>query len=106
MKQRTRIVVAVGIILVIALVMLGVELWRRSQSAALEPGSIPIYVNGEMEAAFTPDDLDRLEQAGFVDDEEGKTQEGWLLRDVLELYLSDDVLQPDTQITVISTSCE
>ncbi|MGC9348023.1 MAG: hypothetical protein ACP5JG_07795, partial [Anaerolineae bacterium] len=33
-------------------------------------------------------------------------QEGWLLRDVLELYLSDDDLQPDTRITVISSSRE
>ena len=106
MKQRTRIGIAVAIIIVIALVILGVELWRRSRSTSLAPGSIPIYVEGELEAAFTPEDLDQLEQAGFVDDEEGKTQEGWLLRDVLQLYLTDEVLQPDTQITVISTSRE
>ena len=106
MKQKTRIIIGVGIILLIALVVSGVELWRRSQSTVLEPGSIPIYVDGSLEAAFAPDDLDRLEQAGFVDDEEGKTQEGWLLRDVLQLYLADDQLTPETLIRVISTSRE
>jgi hypothetical protein len=103
-KQKTRIGIAIGTIILIALVVLGVELWRRSRSTALAPGSVPIYVNGDLAAAFTPDDLDRLEQARFVDDEEGKTQEGWLLRDVLQLYLSAETLQPETEITVISTS--
>jgi hypothetical protein len=45
-----------------------------------------------------------LELVSFVDAEEGKTQEGWLLRDVLQLHVAPRQLQPDTTITVSSSS--
>jgi hypothetical protein len=50
--------------------------------------------------------LESLEQASFKDAEEGKTQEGWMLRDVLRLHLTDEQLVPETQITVSSSSRE
>jgi hypothetical protein len=103
-NQKNRIIIAVALIVVIAGAVLGIEVWRRGQSAELAPGSIPIYVDGRRAAAFVPDDLEQLEQVSFVDDEEGKTQEGWLLRDVLELYLPSDVLVADAVITVSSSS--
>ena len=106
MNQTKRILIAIAILVVIGGVVLGLEAIRRQRvtEADLEPGSIPIYVGGDMEAAFTPEDLESVEQVSFQDAERGKTQEGWMLRDVLLLHLSEESLMPETQITVISTS--
>lgn len=106
MNQTKRILIAIAILVVIGGVVLGLEAIRRQRvtEADLEPGSIPIYVGGDMEAAFTPEDLESVEQVSFQDAERGKTQEGWMLRDVLLLHLSEESLTPETQITVISTS--
>lgn len=111
MSQNKRIVIAVVILLVIVGVILGVDYWQRQQAAAqapadMPPGSIPIFMDGKFVASFVPDDLGQLEGASFVDAEEGKTQEGWLLRDVLLLYIKESKLKPDTQITVSSSSRE
>ena len=40
----------------------------------------------------------------FVDAEEGKKQDGWLVRDVLLLHIQKSALQPDTVIVVSSSS--
>ncbi|MGD9001734.1 MAG: hypothetical protein PVF04_03640 [Anaerolineae bacterium] len=106
MNKGRRILIAVVILIVIGGGVLGLEALRRRRrtEANLEPGSIPIYVDGQLEAAFTPDDLERLEQVSFQDAEEGKRQEGWMLRDVLLLHLSEESLTPTTRIVVISSS--
>jgi hypothetical protein len=102
--NRTRALVAVAVIIVVAGVVLGVDFWRRSRSSASEAGSIPIYVNGRLVDRFVPTDLEGMEQVSFVDAEEGKTQEGWMLRDVLRLRLEESTLQPETTIVVSSSS--
>jgi hypothetical protein len=106
MDRTKRILIAVVILIIIGGAVLGLEALRgqRATEANLEPGSIPIYVDGQLEAAFAPDDLESLEQVSFEDAEEGKTQEGWMLRDVLLLHLSQESLTPETQITVSSSS--
>jgi hypothetical protein len=105
MTQKGRILLAVGIIILIAAAVAGVEVVRRATSAPdLPPGSVPIYLNGEFIAAFTPDDLAELEQVSFVDAEEGKTQEGWMLHNVLLLHITETDLSPETLITVSSSS--
>lgn len=108
MPQRTRILIAIAAIVVVIGGMMGFDQIRRQQRVAVQPdlvpGAIPIYVDGELTAGFVPDDLEQLEGASFVDDEEGKTQEGWLLGDVLGLYVEPDWLTPDTTITVSSSS--
>jgi hypothetical protein len=48
--------------------------------------------------------LEQLEQVSFVDAEDGKTQEGWLLADVLALHLNTANLDPQAEITVSSSS--
>jgi hypothetical protein len=108
MNQSKRVIVAIVILIVIGGAVLGLEALRRQRvtEGDLEPGSIPIYLHGDMEAAFTPDDLTSLDQVSFEDAEEGKTQEGWMLREVLLLHLPEETLTPETQITVISTSRE
>lgn len=104
MTQNKRILIAVAILIVIVGAVLGMDVLRRQQVTELEPGSIPIYFEDRRVAGFRPDDLPHLEQVSFVDTEEGKTQEGWLLQDVLLLHIECDVLRDDTSIVVSSSS--
>lgn len=104
MTQNKRILIAVIVLIVIVGAVLSADALRRRQVTELEPGSIPIYFEDRLVAGFRPDDLERLEQVSFVDAEEGKTQDGWLLRDVLLLYIERDVFRDDTSIVVSSSS--
>jgi hypothetical protein len=111
MDQSKRIVTAVLVLLVVVGVVLGFDYLQRQNAASqapadMPPGSIPIFIDGKFVASFLPEDLDQLESANFVDAEEGKTQDGWLLRDVLLLFVEASKLESDTQITVTSSSRE
>lgn len=111
MDQKKRILIAVVILVVIVGAVIGVDYMRRNRAASqapadMPPGSIPIFLDGKFVASFVPDDLEGLEGASFVDAEEGKTQEGWLLKDVLLLHVDTSDMQADTQITVSSSSRE
>ena len=111
MNRNLRILIALAAVLVIAGLVLGVDWLQRRQatqalgtSTPLPPGSVPIVYNGQTVAGFLPTDLEKLSLVSFVDAEEGKTQDGWLLRDVLLLYLKPAQLQDEAQITVSSSS--
>ena len=111
MGQSKRIVTAVLVLLVVVGVVLGVDYLQRQNAASqapanMPPGSIPIFIDGKFVASFVPEDLEQLESANFVDAEEGKTQDGWLLRDVLLLYVKASKLEADTQVTITSSSRE
>ena len=110
MDKKRILYVLLGLVALVGL-MLGVDFWQRQQAAALAPadmppGSIPIFMDGKFVASFVPDDLNQLADASFVDTEEGKTQEGWMLRDVLLLYIKESKLADDMQIVVSSASRE
>jgi hypothetical protein len=111
MNRNIRILIALLAILAIAGLVLGIDWLQRHQAAQalgtstpLPAGSVPIVFDGQIVAGFVPADLEKLQQVSFVDAEEGKTQDGWLLRDVLLLYLKPEQLQNDTQIIVSSSS--
>jgi hypothetical protein len=106
MTQRTRILIALAVILVLIGAVLGIDLLlgRATSVADLPAGAIPIYLEGRLIAGFVPDDLARLEEFSFIDAEEGKEQRGWLLRDVLLLYIDEDILGPDTLVAAASSS--
>ena len=113
MTQRTRILIVVAILIVLVGVILGVDALRRAsaptgQQAAgeptLAPGSIPIRLDGRLAGSFSPTDLEQLQQVSFVDAEEGKTQEGWLLRDVLLLHVDEDQIEEGSIVVVSSSS--
>ena len=114
MDQKARILLGVLVLLLVVGAVLGVDAVQRRKSALSPaegqatpvPGSIPIYVDDQLAGSFTPADLERLDQASFVDAEEGKTQEGWLLADVLWLHVDEDALAPGTLVTVSSSSRE
>lgn len=111
MSNNRRILIAVILILVLAGVVIGVDLLQRATpkqlggtAISLPPGSVPIYLNGELTGGFAPADLENLEQVSFTDAEEGKLQDGWPLREVLLLYIPANKLKPDVQIIVSSSS--
>lgn len=109
MSQGLRFSLGLLLLLGLAGFVLGAEalrarLWQAPDEAGLAPGQIPIYLNQRYVAAFTAQDLERLRQASFVDAEEGKTQDGWLLADLLRLYLPEEALQPGARILVSSAS--
>jgi hypothetical protein len=105
MTQRTRILIALLVVVFVVGTVLALDMLRRSSSEPLlAPGSIPMYVEGRLVGGFTPDDLEQLEQVSFVDAEEGKTQQGWLLRGVLLLHVKESKLKPDSLISVSSSS--
>ncbi len=105
MTQRTRILIAVIVLIVVIAAVLSIDALRRSSSEpTLAPGSIPIYVDGKLVGGFTPDDLGQLEQVSFVDAEEGKTQEGWRLHDVLLLHVKESTFKPDSLLIVSGSS--
>ncbi len=107
MTQRTRIFLAIVLVLLLVGIVLGVDAILRRRAAMqapadLPPGSIPIFADGAFAASFLPDDLAQLSEVSFIDAEEGKTQSGWMLADVLALHLSTGTFAPETEITVSS----
>jgi hypothetical protein len=112
LSQGSRILIAVGIIAVLALVILGGEILRgrlitgapAGPAPTLAPGGIPIYLDGRLIASFTPADLDQLTKASFIEPAENKPQEGWLLGDILRLHLKAGQLKPENQVIVSSSS--
>ena len=112
MTQRTRIVLAIVSLAAIVLAVLAVDAMRRREATTLAPageptlvpGSIPIYVDGRLVGGFQPTDLEDLQEVSFVDAEDGVAQQGWLLRDVLQLHVDTSQLEPDTRIEVSSSS--
>ena len=111
MVQKKRILIAFSILVILITVVLGVDFFRRQRAEArlqesIPPGSIPIFQDVVLLGSFMPDDLDQLDLVSFVDDEEGKTQEGWMLRDVLLLYLTIDPIEVKGEVTISSSSRE
>jgi|GEM_PF-333013 len=112
LSQRNRIFIALGILILVALAVLGVDALRRSAPTGsavgpeptLVPGGIPIYVDGRLVASFTPADLNALKKVSFTEAAEGVVQEGWLLRDIIGLHVDTGQLKPDALITVSSSS--
>jgi hypothetical protein len=105
MSQRTRILIAVAILVLVAAAVLGVDALQRAASPpALAPGSIPIYLDGKLMGGFAPDDPGQLQEVSFVEPVENKEQKGWLLHDVILLHVGAKQLKPDSIITVSSSS--
>ena len=111
MSQTKRIFIGLAVLVILGGAVWGIEYFRgrailpsAAGQVTLVPGSIPIYLDGDLVAGFAPDALQTLEPTSFVDAEEGKPQDGWLLRDVLLAYLPEASLSPGTMIVVSSSS--
>jgi hypothetical protein len=99
------------VLLIIVVVVLGVDAFQRRQavvpqgtSTPLPAGSIPIYLDGQLVGGFVPADLEKLQQVSFVDAAEQKSQDGWLLSDVILLYVDPAKLSVGSKVVVYSTS--
>jgi hypothetical protein len=112
-SQQNRILIGFLILIIILGVFFGLDLaqyWKVTAAqeipSNIPDGGIPIYLDGDLAATFTPNDLVHLRMESFVEAEQGKTEEGWLLRDVLILHVNEELLLPDSIIIVSSTSRE
>ena len=104
MQQRMRIIAAIVLIVFVAGIVIVIDLVQRRQNTTPEPGSLPVIVDNKVQGYILPSQLASLDTFGFVDAEEGKQQEGWLLRDVLDLVINVNRLDPQSAITVSSSS--
>ena len=110
MSQTKRILIGLAILVIIGGAVLGLEYFRgratlpSAGQVTLTPGSVPIYLDGVLVTGITPDALQGMEQVSFVDAEEGKPQDGWLLSDVLLVYLPEQGLAADSRIVITSSS--
>lgn len=107
MSQRNRILTAFAVILVVVGGFFAYDMLSHRGGAAgsgLPPGAVPVIKDGVLIGAMTPTDLEVLSQYSFVDTEEGKTQEGWLLGEALAIYIDTGELGPGTPVTVSSSS--
>jgi hypothetical protein len=112
MSQRNRILIAIAILVVLIGAVVVVETARRAASQidgavediTLVPGSITITIDGEIVGNFSSEDINFLPLESYIDPEEGKKQEGWLLGDILALHIDDQSLTADRMIKVSSSS--
>lgn len=108
MNQKKRVFLLIAGLIVVIAIMFSIEYWRGLNQAKSEidllPGEIPIYWNGKFERGFSVEALVNLSEVSFLDAEEGKTQEGWMLKDVLLLFYKPNQFGEDSQIIVTSTS--
>jgi len=108
MPQKTRILIVVGALVLVAIILAVVGFVSQSQTAQApppsvatpQPGMIHLYVDGAFVANVSPADMQKLPAASFKDKEQGKDQGGWWLRDVIRLYVKETKLSPNSQITL------
>ena len=106
MPQKTRILIVVGALVLIAVILAVAGFVSQKQTAVLAPASTPqpgmihLYVDGAFVANISPAEMQKLPAASFKDKEEGKDQGGWWLRDIIRLYVKENKLSPNSQITV------
>jgi len=109
MNQKKRILLLLGGLAAIIAVMFVVEYIRgisqaNNSDGELQPGDVAIYWNGKLDLGFSAVDLETLEKVTFTDKEDQKIQEGWLLKDILLNFYSNDQFSEDTVIRVSSSS--
>ena len=109
MNQKKRILLLLGGLAAIIAVMFVVEYIRgisqaNNSDGELQPGDVAIYWNGKLDLGFSAADLETLEKVTFTDKEDQKIQEGWLLKDILLNFYTNDQFSEDTVIRVSSSS--
>jgi hypothetical protein len=105
MSQNTRLAIVVGVLVLVAAILALVGFASQSQTAQApkttpQPGMIHLSVDGAFVANLAPADLQKLPAASFVDKEQGKTQGGWWLRDVVRNYVKESSLSPQSKIVI------
>lgn len=113
MGTSRRILISVGIIILAVVTILVIDSFRRGGGLyrALHEGKekftaacVPVYTGADRPAQFCEKDAALLIKQSFVDKDENKPQEGWLLRDVVLLSVKKESLKPETRVLVASSS--
>ena len=113
MNSPQRIIIAIAILAVLTGSILAVDSLRRggclykhirAGTKEFSEGCIPVFSSNTLLAGFCRDNAARLKMTGFIDKKENKLQEGWLLRDVILLYVDKKNLSPDTMVRIESSS--
>jgi hypothetical protein len=105
MSQKTRMLIVISALVLIAVVLAAVGFLSQAQTAQApattpQPGMIHLYVDGAFVANLLPAETQKLPAASFVDKEQGKTQSGYWLRDVIRLHVKESALSPSSKVTV------
>jgi hypothetical protein len=105
MSQKTRMFVVIIALVLIAVILAGIGFISQTQTVQApattpQPGMIHLYVDGAFVANLLPAETQKLPAASFVDKEQGKTQSGYWLKDVVRLYVKESALTPTCRITV------
>jgi hypothetical protein len=113
MSTSRRIVIAIvilvfviGSILVIQSFRRGGHLYRicNAGEKKFSEGCILLSSGGKKLADFCRKNSEGLKKTAFRDKKENKLQEGWLLRDVILLYVKKEDMSPDTLVRIASSS--
>lgn len=109
MSQKKRILLAVILIIVLIAAVLVLESFRakiiaKDRDVSLNPGDIPVYMDGELLAAVNSEDLADLQMVQFTDAEQGKVQEGWLVMDIMEKYFETRHFSDSLKFVISSSS--
>ena len=105
MSQKTKSLIVIGALALIAVVLAVYGFVAQRQTASAppstpQPGMIHLYVDGAFAANVSPADMKNLPAASFKDTEQGKDQGGWWLRDVIRLHVKEGRLSPQSKLTV------
>jgi hypothetical protein len=115
MASTRRIIIGVIIIIAVVASILLIESYRRSGGGqhvgekhsgprVFSSGCIPVYCGKKEPHMFCQENSARLKKTGFVDEKENKPQEGWLLSDIILLYVKKNDLSPESIVSVSSSS--
>lgn len=113
MSTTRRIIIAIVIIAVLAGAILAIESTRRggylyrsrdNGQKEYSEGCVPVSSGGKVIGSFCRKESAGLGKTSFRDGEENKVQEGWLLGDVLKLYVKKEEMSMDTIVRVESTA--
>jgi hypothetical protein len=105
MSQKARALIVVGVLVLIGAVLAVMGVVGQNQTAQAPKGTpaagmVHLYVDGAFAANVAPADLQKLPAGSFVDKEQGKSQGGWWLRDVVRVYVKESTLSPNSKIVV------
>ncbi len=105
MSQKTRMFIVIIALVLIAVFLAGIGFISQTQTAQApattpQPGMIHLYLDGTFVANLMPTETQKLPAASLVDKEQGKTQNGYWLKDVVRLYVKETALMPTSKITV------
>jgi hypothetical protein len=113
MSISRRIIIAVVILAVVTGSILVIDSFRRggclykhlrTGKEQFSKECVPVYSGEKLLASFCRENSDRLNKTGFIDKKDNKLQEGWLLGDVILLYIDKKNLSPNTMVRIESSS--